>query len=340
MLSKQTSQVVVPGRVRSSVLALLLLFTAGPVFGQVREVAIDGETFRKAADGTRLAELGVGAPVTVTGSEGSWAQVDLEGWVRSEALGQTSRDGHDGIVSTVGGEALHVAPSGSISARLFQGLLVNRVEDRDGWTRVRRTGWVRDAALRIPTDPRVAAGLEATARERPPALVAAGRQLTTGAAALEVHDGPGGSAVAQVESGTPITVMEQRDRWTRVRVEGWVRSDQLVTSDPDSVLVGISAAGLKASPDTYQGMRIRWTVQYIALETAEPERTDFYEGEPFILARAPDPGDGFVYVAVPEDLVATIEALRPLQTIDILAQVRTGRSALMGVPVLDLLAVF
>ena len=317
-----------------------MLAFAPPIVAQVREVAVDGETFRKAADGTRLAELGVGSAVTVTGAEGSWAEVNLEGWVRSDALGPTSRDGHDGIISTIGGEDLRAAPAGAISARLLQGLLINRVESSDGWTRIRRTGWVRNGALRVPTDPRLGAGLEDSEPERPAPLIAAGRQLTTGDGALDVRSSPDGDPVAQVESGIPITVVEQGDRWTRVRVEGWVRSEQLVTSDADSLLIGISAAGLKASPDTYQGVRLRWTVQFIALEAAEPERTDFYEGEPFILARAPDAGDGFVYIAVPEELISTVEAIRPLQTIDILAQVRTGRSALMGVPVLDLLAVF
>jgi hypothetical protein len=45
-------------------------------------------------------------------------------------------------------------------------------------------------------------------------------------------------------------------------------------------------------------------------------------------------------VAVPPELLADVQQLDALQTIDILAQVRTGRSALMGVPVLDLVALF
>jgi len=342
VLSRKTSHAVRTGRAASWIVASLLLSLAVPALAQVREVAVDGELFRKAANGTRLAELGLGSTVSVTGSEGSWAQIDLEGWVRSESLGATTRDGHDGVISTVGGAELRVTPSGAgaVSARLLQGFLLNRLEDRQGWTRVQRSGWVRNAALRVPTDPRAGIGSDQPAPDRPPPLVAAGRQLTTGQGSLEVRAAPGGDPVAQVESGTPITVVEQGNRWTRVRIEGWVRSDQLVTSDPDSVLVGVSAAALKASPDTYQGLRLRWVVQFVALQAAEPERTDFYEGEPFILARAPDAGDGMVYVAVPEELVATIEAVRPLQTIDILVQVRTGRSTLMGVPVLDLLAIF
>ena len=176
--------------------------------------------------------------------------------------------------------------------------------------------------------------------ERPPPLVAEGRRLMTGEEPLSVHEAPEGGEVAVVRPGTPITVVERGNRWTRVRVEGWVRSDRLVTSDVDSTLVEVSAGALRASPDEYRGMRVRWTVQFIALQRAEAERTDFYEGEPFMLVRAPDPGDGFVYVTVPDELVPAVEALESLERVDILAQVRTGRSALMGVPVLDLLALF
>lgn len=106
------------------------------------------------------------------------------------------------------------------------------------------------------------------------------------------------------------------------------------------VLAGVSAAALRANPDEYAGARLRWTVRILSLERAEPERIDFYEGEPFLLARAPDPGDGLVYIAVPQELLAAAEKLRPLQTLDVLVRVRTGRSALLWVPILDLLALY
>ncbi|MGW8282417.1 MAG: hypothetical protein ACWGON_03860, partial [Gemmatimonadota bacterium] len=86
------------------------------------------------------------------------------------------------------------------------------------------------------------------------------------------------------------------------------------------------------------GRRVRWSVQYVSLERAEPVRTDFYEGEPFLLARPADRAQGFVYIAVPPELLPQVESLRPLQTIEVLGRVRTGRSALMGVPILDLIA--
>ena len=52
--------------------ATLSLAFAEPVFGQVREIAVENEVFRKTADGRRLADLGAGTSVAVIRSQGSW----------------------------------------------------------------------------------------------------------------------------------------------------------------------------------------------------------------------------------------------------------------------------
>ncbi|MFV1985742.1 MAG: hypothetical protein ACC682_00560 [Gemmatimonadota bacterium] len=321
---------------------LSVVFSTTTLTAQTHEVTVDGETFRKTADGRRLADLGLGLQVELVRSAGAWVEVSFAGWVPTSALAATNREGHDRIITRVGGQNLHAAPSGGVSGRLLQGLLLDHVSDRDSWTQVSRSGWVRMSSLRpiSATDRSFARPTTTPDVERPPALVSSGRRLLIGEEAIDVLGSPDGDTVAVVRSGTPITVVERGNSWTRVRVEGWVRSDRLVTTDLDSALAEVSAASLRASPDDYVGLRLRWTVQFVALERAEPERTDFYEGEPFILARAPDPADGFVYMTVPPDLLAAVEGLTPLDMIDVLALVRTGRSALMGVPVLDLLALF
>lgn len=309
---------------------------------QTYEVTVDGETFRKTADGRRLADLARGARVELIRAEGAWAEIRLSGWLPTASVSVASREGHDRVVSSAGGVNLSDAPSGTTLARLLRGFLLDHVSDTGEWTRVRRDGWVRLSSLQpvATVDPSFARPQSAADADRPAALVSEGRRLMTGEEPLEVHDAPEGDTVAVLKPGTPITVVERGNRWTRVRVDGWVRSDRLVTQGADSSLVEVSAGALKASPDQYRDMRVRWTVQFVALVYAEPERTDFYEGEPFLQARAPDPGDGFVYIAVPPELLEAAQALRPLEMIDVLAQVRTGRSALMGVPILDLLALF
>ena len=340
-------------RARRLVIAAAVAALAGPVLpahpgasfriaGQTHRVSVEGETFRKDADGRALAVLSVGLPVRLLGTSGDWAEVMFTGWVPGASLGTTTREGHDRIVTRGGGEDLRDAPSGGVTGRLLQGLLLDRVEDRDSWTRVSRTGWVRVSSLAplSTTETSFARPAAPAEADRPPALVSSGRRLMIGEDPIDVHGSPDGDTIAVVNAGTPITVVERGNRWTRVRVEGWVRSDRLVTSESDSAFVEVSAAALRANPGDYQGMRVRWTVQFVSLEHAEPERTDFYEGEPFILARAPDPGDGFVYLSVPPELLDAVQRMRPLETIDVVAQVRTGRSALMGVPILDLLALF
>lgn len=264
VLTRKTSR---SGRLRRRLCLLVVLVCAYapvPAAAQVREVVLDGEVFRRTADGRRLAELALRTPVVLKRTEGIWAEVEIEGWVRSGSVAPAARDGHNGIITSRGGERLRSDPAGAVTGLLLEGFLVDRLEERGEWSRIRRLGWVREAAL-------------------------------------------GTSHAVAVEAG---------------------------------VRAGIPAADLRANPDGYAGARLRWTVRFLSLERAEPERIDFYEGEPFLLARAPDPGDGLVYIAVPPNWLAAAEALRPLQTLDILVKVRTGRSALLRAPILDLIQLY
>jgi hypothetical protein len=81
---------------------------------------------------------------------------------------------------------------------------------------------------------------------------------------------------------------------------------------------------------------VSWQLQYISLERAEEIRTDFFEGEPFILARFGGPEGSFVYVALPPDRVLEIQGLVPLERIAVTGRVRTAASALTGTPIIDL----
>ena len=89
--------------------------------------------------------------------------------------------------------------------------------------------------------------------------------------------------------------------------------------------------------NAFRGRTVEWPLQFTPLERAERIRSDFYEGEPFILARGPGDENSFVYVAVPPQRVAQVERLGPLERIVVLGRVRTGRSRVMGPPVLDLM---
>ena len=310
---------------------------------QAVQVSVSAEAFRKTADGRQLGEVFRGARLALVRVVGDWAEVTLDGWVRSSSLTPTTREGFNRVVGRVGGDELRGSPAGDVTARLLQGFLLDQLGEEGDWSQVRRRGWVWRPSLtelRLPDTPVGRAEVPDSIPPRP-AVVAAGERVVVGAEPVDLQAVPGGrDTIAVLSPGSGLAVVERGNQWTRVQVDGWVRSSELVTSNPDSILVGVSAAAVRAAPEEYLGRTVRWSVQFIALERAEPERTEFYEGEPFILARAPDPEDGFVYVAVPPELLADVQQLDALQTIDILAQVRTGRSALMGVPVLDLVALF
>ncbi len=334
LLSRKTG---IRNRWRRGALIPIAMVVAPPsvAMAQISEITVEGEMFRRTANGRRLAELARGTQVVVKRVDGSWVEVDIEGWIPAGSVGRTSREGHNGIVVADGGERFRSEPSGTVLGLMLEGFLLHRLEDRGGWVRVRRSGWVPGGSLAEieapPARPPEGGGVERRS--------SSGRGVTTGSAEITLRAAPDGRTTVTVESGTPVTVMERDAGWTRVRVEGWVRSEELATAPADSA-IAVSAATLRANPVAYAGVRVQWAVQFLALERADPERIDFYEGEPFILARAPDPGEGMVYVAVPAELLPAVEEIRPLQVINIVARVRTGRSALMGLPVLDLVELY
>ena len=81
---------------------------------------------------------------------------------------------------------------------------------------------------------------------------------------------------------------------------------------------------------------MRWTIQFIALQTADELRPDFQPGERYILARGPAPEYAFVYVAVPPEKLVEVGRIEALASITIIARVRSGRSAYLANPILEL----
>jgi hypothetical protein len=95
-------------------------------------------------------------------------------------------------------------------------------------------------------------------------------------------------------------------------------------------------AEVAGDPERFRGRVVAWNLQYISVERAERIRTDFYEGEPFLLARSV-PSHTFVYVAIPPERLPDAEGLIPLEMIRVVGRIRTGAAALTGNPILDLL---
>ncbi len=321
---------------------IALLVFPSVAFGQTARVSVEQENFRAGPGGVVLATIPRGTELSVGATQGQWREATLEGWIWSESVRPTDRDGHDLVVSVANGENLRATPNGQRIARLQNGALLKEIE-RDGhWVRVRRTGWIwgpsiatEDAAGPAPTpdapDRRALVPRQGTA---------ASSIARTGQAGAVLLSAPDKDTLAAIRPNSTLEVLAREGNWSRVRIEGWVWTPALAApADTGDVLRNVSPRLLASNPQGFQGRLVEWTVQFIALERAERIRTDFYEGEPFILARGPGEEAGFVYIAVPPERVEQVERLAPLQRINVLGRIRTAHSSLMAAPVLDLLSI-
>jgi hypothetical protein len=312
---------------------------AAPVAGQNRvRVAEAGESFYQAAAGKRLAQIESGTVLTEDGIQGEWAQVTLDGWIFGTSVAPSSLEGFDLQVTQSPSENLRAAPGGTVLARLLLGFGLSKLGTQGRWVHVRRQGWMRRSALATvsATSARPAAAgsgggdSSVAAGGGSPALVQVVRQTT-------LHRAPasdsGGDAT--VEASVPLRVLGRAGDWTRVQLEGWVRSTDLAAAGP-GVRVGVSAAEVRADPQRYVGQTLRWSLQVIAVRTADELRPDIPSGATYLLTRGPLPERGFVYVIVPDAQRAAVDALPSLATVQATVRVRAGRSRFIGNPVVDL----
>jgi hypothetical protein len=340
------------------VLPVVALFVS-PVSAQAgARVTTPGEWFYQAAGGRRLAQLETGAVVVMGQTQGDWTAITLDGWIFKSSIGATQVSGFDVAVTKSPSENLRAAPGGTVIAHLTTGFTLDKLGEQDGWAHVRRAGWVKASALSAimnatrpapapatpVTPPRT--GAAGTARPSQPGGRGGGTPGDTGPAPVDparvlsarptpLFRAPDGASDAALAAGAPLRVLDRTGDWTRVQIEGWVRTADLQAA-PAGVLVGVSAAELRAEPDRYVGQSLRWTLQVIAVRTADDLRPDIPTGATYLLARGPVPERGFVYVVVPDAQRAAVQALAPLATVQATLRVRTGRSKFVGNPVVDL----
>lgn len=323
----------------------VLILLAAPVDAQTRvRVSSDGAWFYQTASGRRLAQVESGATLEQTAVQGEWAQVTLDGWIFGSSVGSTTRDGFDLAVTKAPSENLRAAPAGDVVAHLSVGFLLDKQGEQGRWVRVRRQGWMQRSALAAAGGATTNAGQSGLTpgprpgvdtAPTPPTAVDAGR--VQAARQTTLYRVPDATTDATVATNAPLKVLGRAGEWTRVSLEGWVKTADL-QSAPPGVVLGVSAAELRAEPDRYIGMTLRWTLQAIALRTADDLRPDIPNGATYLLARGPMPERGFVYVVIPQAKRATVEGLGPLATVQATVRVRTGRSRFIGNPVVDLVS--
>jgi SH3-like domain-containing protein len=301
-------------------------------------VTTQGEWFYQTAAGRRLAQLEVGSVVQTGAVQGDWTNVTLDGWIIKTSLGPTAIPGFDVAVSRQASENLRATPAGAVIAHLATGFALDKVAEQDRWVHVRRSGWVKTQALSgianaVQSPP--ARVLPTRAPDTTPTPVDPARVLS--ARPTTLYRAPDGASDAALTAGAPLRVLGRTADWTRVELEGWVKTSDLQAA-PSGVLVGVSAAELRAEPDRYVGQSLRWTLQVIAVRTADDLRPDIPTGSLYLLARGPMPEHGFIYVVVPDAQRTAVQGLAPLATIQSTVRVRTGRSKFVGNPVVDLVS--
>ncbi|MBA2671365.1 MAG: hypothetical protein H0U67_13415 [Gemmatimonadetes bacterium] len=321
-------------------LVSLSLGLTGKVAAQTGyRVNADEENIRAEANGDRVAVVNRGFRLVGGEARGQWRQITLDAWVPARSVTVSRRDGFTLAVGS-GGAALHTEPGGSPVGRTMGGVQLNEVSRQGSWVRVQRPAWIWSPSLApapLPATSRTAAPPPAT-RNAPvaadsvaapsPAPVAAGRTLS--------RSPDGRDTIAHVGRETQMEVLGREGEWARVRVEGWVRVGANESLNAPGPLRDLSLRALRADPERFRGATLQWQVQFMALQRADSVRTDFQRGEPYILARDPGGEPGFVYIAVPNTLLAEVRKLAPLERIEVVARVRSGRSPLTGHPVLEL----
>jgi hypothetical protein len=297
------------------------------------------ENLRREPQGQILGRLGSGTPLTRLSVRDSWSEVTLEGWIWTASLQVANRAGFDLVVSASGGENVRAEPSGPILGRLEEGTLLEELERIPGWARVRRTAFVWSASLSSSRSGQV--GTSGGAQEASAGDAAGEQRFLRPGGAMPILSAPDGDTLALTSGSGDFEVLAREGNWVRVRLEGWLwRPSTLEASEADDGPAEEIAPEMLAGAggEAYEGRRVRWSVQFISLERAEAIRTDFFEGEPFILGRAGG-GDGpYVYVAVPPERVALVEGLAPLEMVTVVGRIRRASSALTDTPILDLLA--
>jgi len=323
-------------------------FLSLPLSAQARyRVTSDGEWFHQEPGGRRLARLARGAVVSVLGEQGEWLRVTIDGWIFGSSVGPSPRAGFDLAVTKTPDENLRSAPAGALVAKLAEGFLLVRLAEEKPWVRVKRDGWVQRSGLAPIAEVAARRSSDSTPAvltpgpgPAPDAPANAGDSTRPGAQPARqttVYRAPEGPAAGSLNPETPLRVLSRTGEWARVQVEGWVKTTDLQDAPP-GVLVGVSAAELRADPERYAGQTLRWTLQFIATQQADDLRPDLPPGSTYLLTRGPLPEHGFVYVVVPEAQRAAVETLAPLAVIRVTARVRVARSRFLGNPVVDLLS--
>ena len=270
------------------------------------------------------------AGTTVSVSEATapkgWVRVSREGWVLRSALDRPATATASSSLPPARRAADASKPASP--ARKASGGEVAATATREAKP---------TAPAAVPTPAR-----EAASASRPSSTSAISAFLSDSAlsptANVALRAAPDARALATVAPGATLVPLARERGWVRVRLEGWIPERDLAPSDT-TVRTGVSAADLRADPVGSRGKMVRWSVQILATQKADALRRDLSPDETYLLARGPNEENALLYLVVPPSLIASTKSIPELSQAMITARVRTGRSELIGVPILDLVTI-
>ena len=341
----------------ASALAAVMVVSAGATPAGAQSRVLRDAGVRATPDGTLIATV-IGGTIWPTSTvRAGFTLVTLEVWV--DATRFAGR--RDSFPESIGGTGtLRMRAEPSLSGRILgvfeAGAGVRVLERRGTWARVRRDGWVLTTALTgVPT---VATTPPARAATREPPRQAARAAADTAADApagdgapraasgsamrasqdAELHNAPGAPAFGRVEAGAVVEPVARDRGWVRVRIDAWM-PESLLTPADTGYRASVTAAELRLDPVGFKGRTVRWNVQVVGLQLADPLRRDMAPDEPYLLAMGPGGENAILYLALPPSLVSQARALPPLSEVTVTARVRTGRSDPTGAPILDVISI-
>ncbi len=345
---------------RCNSLVMLCVLAASSAGAQT--TAATAASARVAPDGRLVATMRVGAALKTGATKGDWTAVTIEGFLNKSVV-TSKKDALTIHASSGAAIRAGAGPSAAVVAVIEDGMPVDKLATSGDWYRVKRDAWVRTRELttiaakappvarnaparaeasqgapqRVATLPsRGAPDAAAVPASRPDASPALGDFAA--AHPLVLRAAPDGKPSGTADSAARVRIVARDHGWARVQAEGWVRESELIPVDSSSVSA-VSAADLRSDPEHYKGSTVRWVVQAIAVQAADPLRKGLAPDEPYLLARGPGSESSLLYLALPAALVASARALPPLSYIMVLARVRAGRSDPSGVPILNVLRI-
>lgn len=332
--------------------SLTVLLAALPLEAQSRLTG--AAEVRSSPNGNVVATLFSGTTWATGAIRGGFTSLTLTGWVETSRLGG-ARDSFPASIS--GSTNWRIRAEGSLNGRILgefrAGAGFRILERRGNWARIERAVWAPSnlvartaaAAPATPSRPPAAPTTPATTPAATAATDAASAASTPPAAGalraqsgLALRSAPSGPEVGSLQAGAVVEPVARDRGWVKVRVEAWVAESLFVPADT-AYGATLTAADLRLDPDGHKGRVVRWRVQVVGLQNADPLRRDLRPDEPFLLAMGPAGEDAILYIAIPPGMLAEARAIPPLASVLLTARVRTGRSAPTGAPVLDLLSI-